>query len=226
MSGFAGIATPLHRLTEHGEEFLWTEECETAFERLKDILTSTPVLAYPNTTDMFVLDTDASGTCLGAVLSQVQDGTEKVVAYYSKVLSRTERNYCVTRRELLAVVAAIRHFHHYLFGRHFLIRTDHHALNWLMSFRNPEGQIARWLEVLGNYDFVLKHHPGKQHGNADALSRRSLTCEECQQCLNAERRDLGREGIQGQPHVKFCNQGTKDTHGTNETPSCMEGWVQ
>lgn len=117
----------------------------------------------------FVLDTDASAFCIGGVLSQIKDGNEQVIAYFSKSLSRPEQNYCVTRRELLAVVESVKHFHHYLYGRYFTIRTDHGALNWLMHFKNPEGQMARWMEVLSVSDFAILHRPGKSHGNADGL---------------------------------------------------------
>ena len=118
-----------------------------------------------------MLDTDASNEGIGAVLSQVEDGKETVIAYASRVLSKAERAYCVTRRELLAVVAFIQHFRAYLLGRHFVIRTDHGSLTWLRSFRNPEGQLARWLEQLQEYDFDIVHRPGCKHLNADALSR-------------------------------------------------------
>ena len=113
---------------------------------------------------------------MGAVLSQIQHGEEKVVAYYSHAMSRSERQYCVTRKELLAVVRSVQHFHFhpYLYGRHFTIRTDHAALRWLLSFRDPEGQIARWLERLQQYDFEIQHRAGTKHGNADALSRQTL----------------------------------------------------
>ena len=76
----------------------------------------------------FVFKRDASDQDIGVVLKQVQDGEEKVVAYYSQSLTKQERNYCVTQKELLAVIAAVRHFHQYPYGRHFLIRTDHGAL--------------------------------------------------------------------------------------------------
>ncbi|KAK3745260.1 hypothetical protein QZH41_010890 [Actinostola sp. cb2023] len=139
IKGFADIARPLHRLTEKGREFVWTSECDIAFNQLKTTLSTAPVLAYPTSKDPFILDTDASNIGLGAVLSQVQDGEEKVIAYYSKSLSKAERNYCVARKELLAIVNAVKRFHHYLYGRPFLVRTDHGALRWLMNFKNPEG---------------------------------------------------------------------------------------
>ncbi len=136
-----------------------------------------------------MLDTDASGYAVGAVLSQLQEGRERVLAYYSKVLTRPERHYCVTRRELLAIVKSIQHFHHYLYGQKFLIRSDHAALQWLLHFRNPEGQIARWIQILQQYDFEIGHRPGPKHGNADSLSRRPCLQEDCRNCERLESRD-------------------------------------
>ena len=119
---------------------------------------------------------------MGSVLSQKQNEHERVIAYYSKSLNKAERAYCVTRRELLAIVASIKHFHHFLVGQKFLIRTDHGALRWLMNFKNPEAQVARWLELLGNYQFEIEHRPGRYHGNADGLSRRPCPENDCKQC--------------------------------------------
>ena len=189
VGGFAEIARPLHRLTEKDTHFIWTAECAQAFQRLKRSLTSAPVLSYPTTTEPFVLDTDASNRGIGAVLSQVQNGEEKAVAYFSTTLSKTERNYCVTRKELLAIVKAVRRFHHYLYGRTFKVRTDHGALRWLLNFKNPEGQLARWLEALGTYDFLIEHRSGVKHQNEDALSRRP--CMDCGHCERAERKEEG-----------------------------------
>ena len=100
-----------------------------------------------------------------------------VIAYSSRSLSKAERRYCVTRKELLAVVHFIKYNRHYLYGKRFLLRTDHGALRWLCNFKEPEGQLARWSEVLGTYDFNIQHRPGKRHGNAVALSR--LPCLQC-----------------------------------------------
>ena len=99
---------PLHHLTEHNVAFLWTEECELAFQELKRRLVTAPILSYSDFSKEFVLDTDA----LGAVLSQVQeDGSEKVIAYGSRLMKKTERRYCATRRELLSVVTFVKQFH-------------------------------------------------------------------------------------------------------------------
>ena len=118
---------------------------------------------------------DASGEGLGAVLSQKANaGGEQVIAYASRALTKSERKYAATRKEMLALVWGIKHFRPYLYGQSFEVRTDHNSLKWLYSFREPEGQIARWLEVLAEYEFTITHRPGVKHTNADALSRSSL----------------------------------------------------
>ena len=131
------------RLTDKGVKFLWTPACQQAFETLKTKLTTAPILAYPNLTDPFILDTDASDTAIGAVLSQRQNGQEKVIGYGSKALSKEERNYCVTRRELLAVVHFVNHYRYYLQGKPFTVRTDHASLKWLLNQKEPRDQLAR-----------------------------------------------------------------------------------
>ena len=128
VAGFASIAKPLHQLMEKNHKFLWTKECQEAFDELKGKLSSPPILAYPRPDGSYILDTDASDVGVGAVLSQVQDGAERVVAYASRTLRRAERNYCVTWKELLAVVVSLKQFRQYLYGRHVVIRTDHDSL--------------------------------------------------------------------------------------------------
>ncbi|GFX21614.1 hypothetical protein TNCV_1400281 [Trichonephila clavipes] len=167
------------------ENLLDKKECEDSFLQLKEALTSSPILIYPQTDKPFILDTDASNESVGEVLSQEIDGQERVVAYWSKCLSKPERNYCVTRKELLAIVKAIEHFHHYLYGQKFLLRTDHASLTWLMNFRNTEDQVARWIQRLNEYYFDIRHRKGSSHGNADALSRRPCP-ENCRHCSRVE----------------------------------------
>jgi len=116
--------------------------CEDGFQKLKSALVSSPILAMPNDSDPFVLDTDACDVSIGAVLSQVQKGEERVTVYASRSLSKQEKNYCVTRKELLAVVYYSKAFRQYLLGRQFLIRTDHSALQWLRTTPEPMGQQA------------------------------------------------------------------------------------
>jgi hypothetical protein len=174
---FGDKAKPLHDLTRKDRVFEWTTEAEISFNELKQCLISAPILAYPNITGRFVLDTDCSGFAMGGIISQIQNTYERVIAYGSKTLNQAEKNYCVTRRELLAVVTFVKKFRHYLYGKRFTVRTDHMSLKWLMNFKEPEGQVARWIEYLSTFDFEIIHRPGKDHGAADALSRRP--CKFC-----------------------------------------------
>ena len=184
---FATICKPLHKLTEKDAKFVWTNHCQNAFDTIKQLLTSAPVLSYPLLEGQpFLLDCDASNVGVGAVLSQLQNDEEKVVSYFSKCLSRSERQYCTTRKELLAVVLAVKHFHHYLFGQKFTVRTDHGSLQWLMRFKNCEGQIARWIETLST--FTVVHRAGRVHNNADSLSRRPCHNDHCKFCDRYEKR--------------------------------------
>ena len=94
-----------------------------------------------------------------------------MISYVSRTLTKSERNYCVTRKELLGLVYFLRHFRPYLLWRPFLVRTDHAALKWIQQFKEPEGQIARWLEQLQEFNLETEYRAGKNHCNADALSR-------------------------------------------------------
>ena len=171
VKGFASIAAPLNHLLEKGKPWEWTKVCEHAFSSLKKMLTTSPILAYPDFEIEFTVDCDASGDGLGAVLSQCIGGGENVISYASRSLTKPEKKYCATRKEMLALVWAVGQFRSYLWGRPFTVRTDHSALQWLYSFKEPEGQVARWLESLAEYEFTVQHRPGKKHTNADALSR-------------------------------------------------------
>lgn len=168
---FSEIAAPLHALTKKGAAFNWTPECQTAFDHLKASLIGADVLALPDDEGQFILDTDASDSAIGAVLSQVQNGEERPVCYASQLYDKHQRNYNVTRKELLALVTFVKKFRQYLLGRHFVIRTDHAALTWLRRCSEPIGQQARWLEILEEFDFDVIHRPGIRHTNADSLSR-------------------------------------------------------
>ena len=181
VQGFAEIAAPLTRLMKKEDKFVWDDGCDEAFMELKHRLTVSPILALPQPIGRFVLDTDASNFAIGGVLSQMQGGLERVIAYGSRSLSKEEKNYCVTRRELLAVTDFLKKYRQYLLGRKFTIRTDHAALTWMRRTPEPIGQQARWISLVDEFDFDIEYRPGKAHGNADALSR--MPCpEECKQC--------------------------------------------
>ena len=168
---FADVAAPLHSLTNKGAPFLWNEACQSAFTQLKEKLTQTPILTYPcfdPSADQFSLQTDASSTGIGAILEQ----GGHVVAYASRILSPSEKNYSVIQRKCLAIVFALKQFRHYLLGRKFSLLTDHAPLQWLSS-QKMEGLLARWALAKQEYDFNITHCKGSENSNADALSRQT-----------------------------------------------------
>ena len=131
-----------------------------------------PILAYPNFEKPFILYTDASTFALGAILAQKDEQKrEHVIAYASRSLNKHERNYAITELECLAVIWAVKHFHHYLHGQKFTVITDHAALKYLMKMPNPVGKLGRWLMILNGYDLEITNRPKKQHTNVDTLSR-------------------------------------------------------
>ena len=117
IQGFTELAAPLYELATKGTEFEWTDRRHEAFGQLKDALTSAPILGFPREDGLWYLDTAASDVGTGAVLSQVQDEEERVIAYVSKSLEGSEQRYCTARKELLAVVRALKHFKCYLYGQ-------------------------------------------------------------------------------------------------------------
>ena len=176
---FAKIVRPMVELTRKGQEFAWTETCQNSFERLKKLLVGADVMGYPlEGGGSFILDVDASDCGIGGVLQQIQDGRERVIAYASRALNKAERNYCISEKELLAIRYFIEYFRQYLLGRRFIVRSDHQALIWLYSLKEPRGKIARWIEILSHYDFAIEYRPGKKQGHCDALSR----CENPKDC--------------------------------------------
>ena len=175
---FSLVAEPLYRVVGK-HNYKWTEEQQEAFDNLKVLLTSQPILALPRKDGDLILDTDASDTTIGAVLSQIQEGKERVLCYGSFAMTREQRRYCTTRKELLAIVRFTRQYRHYLLGTPFTVRTDHSSLTWLFNFKDPQGQLARWIEELSQYHILLKHRPGKYHTNADVVSRKPEPDDYC-----------------------------------------------
>jgi len=177
VQNFASIAEPLSALTKKGVRFSWSPEAQEAFEHLKRAFAETVTLAYPQPDQTFILDTDASDVAVGAILSTTVEGVERPIAFFSRVMNSSQRNYCLTRRELLAVIACIQHFRHYLVGATVILRTDYYSLKWLRTFKRPEGILARWIETLAEFDYTVEHRPGRLHYNADGLSR--PFCKQC-----------------------------------------------
>ena len=148
-----------------------------AFQEVKDHLTSAPVLAHPRFNDpkaTWILDTDWSRTnnACGMVLSQVQDGVERPIAFHGIKLKDSQKNYAATKGELAGVILGLKKFKYFLVGTEFTLRTDHKALEAITKLENPEPVVTRWLEALATFRFKPVYRPGPKHGNADSLSRR------------------------------------------------------
>ena len=157
IKGFSEVAAPLTHLTRKDVDFQWSDSVQQCFEKLKLALCTAPILAYPKPDGIpvFILDTDASNIGIGGILQQVPDGKEQAIAYASNKLDKSQQRYSVTRRELLAMVTFIHQFKHYLLGRKVILRTDHGALKWLYNFKDTQGQLARWIETLAQYNFEI-----------------------------------------------------------------------
>ena len=156
--GFSKVAEPLHALTKKDTLFIWGPDCQLSFEKLKQLLMTSLVLAFPDFSQRFILETDASGAGLGAVLAQEQsDGTTRPVAYASWSLLKHERNYGITELEGLGVVWAVKHFRPYLYGNPCLVYTDHQALKSLLNTPQPSGKLARWGLALQEMDLTIQH---------------------------------------------------------------------
>ena len=216
---FAEIARPLHELTKKNQKFQWTERQEEAFCTLKRKLTEAPILASPRDEGTYILDTDASDAALGASIQQWQDGELRVIGYSSRALSEAEKRYCTTRKELAGVVFGLKQYRQFLLAReNFVIRTDHAALTQLKRTPEPVGQQARWLDLLAEYNFEIKHRAGSAHRNADALSRRPCereTEEECKQCRPKQKTSCF--GVRRQRELIFWNSNLTESETDRKT---------
>jgi hypothetical protein len=171
---FAKITRPLSSCLKKGRKVIINEEYKNSFNTCKQLLTNAPLLQFPDFEKPFILTTDASNFALGAVLSQGAIGSDKPIAYASKTLSDTETRYSTIEKELFAIIWAVKHFRPYLYGKKFIIYTDHRPLAWLYSLKEPNSKLTRWRLRLEEYDFEIRYKKGPQNTNADALSRIKL----------------------------------------------------
>ena len=170
---FAHVVEPMRSVLRE-ENFIWHAEAEQSFVKVKNLLQENCTLALFNTTAEVVYVTcDASAYGLGAVLSQKVNGKERVVACASRTLSSAERNYSVGEREALACVFAVEKWHVFLWGKKFVIRTDHSALTTMLSKGTDRKsmRIARWYSKLMKYNYDIEYRPGSDNKLADGLSR-------------------------------------------------------
>ena len=202
IKGYSSIASPLYEATsikdKNGQPMTigkrrservtleLSDKARLAFERLKHCLTTTTedspeagILLMPDFAKPFVLYTDACDEGLGAVLCQMEDTKKcRPVAFYSRKLKTSERKYAIGEKELMAIVFAMEHYKIYLYGREFVVRTDHRPLQWLRDLKNPSTRLARWLIIARQFIFKIEFISGIQNAAADALSRYFIHGEE------------------------------------------------
>lgn len=174
---FGEIVIPLNKLCKKYATFIWDNSCQKAFEKLRESLSTPPVLQFPDFSqeNEFQLHTDASGTAIGSVLS---NKNKLPIAYASRGLNKAELNYPTVEKELLSIVWSVNYFRHYLLGKKFRIFTDHRPLVYLFNMNNPSSRLIKFRLKLEEYDFEIEYVKGKDNVAADALSRVLLTSDE------------------------------------------------
>jgi hypothetical protein len=178
---FSKLVKPITSLLKNDTKFNWSSRCNEAFEQLKMLLTTAPVLAQPDTEKPFDVYCDASGSGLGCVL--MQEG--RVIAYASRQLRRHEEHYPTHDLELVVVVHALKIWRHYLLGNICHIYTDHKSLKYIFTQLELNMRQRRWLELIKDYELEIHYHPGKANVVADALSRKA-SCH----CLTMKTSDI------------------------------------
>lgn len=179
---YAKIAKPLTDLTKKGALWKWGETQQNAFDTIKKLLTTAPILRQADPTKPYLLRTDASSYAIGACLLQGEGPDERPVEYASRLLTSAERNYSTTEREALAVVFGVTKFRGYIEGYPVRVISDHQPLKWLMSLKSPSGRLARWALFLQGYDLKIEYTPGRANVVADTLSRPPCTDETMEVC--------------------------------------------
>jgi hypothetical protein len=176
IEGFAKVARPLHNLTKKGTPFKFGKEELAALAKLKELITSAPILMLPNSTQPFRIEADSSDFATGGVLSQLcsDDGKWHPVAFLSKSLSAVERNYKIHDKEMLAIIRALEEWRHFLEGAQHTIEiwTDHKNLEYFQTAQNLNRCQAHWSLYLSRFHFDLFHWPGTSMGKPNAVSHR------------------------------------------------------
>lgn len=169
--GFSIVARPLNMLTKKRMAFMWSKDCDDAFNKLKSRLCKPHILKYPNFDEQFIITTDASQYGVGAVLSQLHNGVDSPIAFASRAFLKSEINKSTIEKEMLAIHFAIKHFRPYVYGVKFLVRSDHRPLQFLYSMKDPSSKLSRMRLDLAEYDFTIEYIKGADNVVADSLSR-------------------------------------------------------
>ncbi len=179
---FSQVAAPLTAFTSTKSHYAWSNVAQEAFDRLKRLFSSAPILITPDTSGQFIVEVDASSIGVGAVLSQrsSQDDQVHPCAFFSHRLSPAERNYDVGNRELLAIRLALDEWRHWLEGaaQPFIVWTDHRNFTYIRSARRLNARQARWALFFGRFDFTISYRPGSKNTKPDALSRQFNSSED------------------------------------------------
>lgn len=171
---YSTITAPLDKVRKENGVIKWTEKMEDSFESLKQAMTKRVLLAHPRNDLVFKLGVDASDFGLGAWLAQGEKKEQlRYISFASRSLSKSERNYSATKKELLAIVWALNRFRNYLSARKFTLFTDHRSLIYLFTQKSPSSMMYRWYDTLLEFDYDIVHIAGKHNIIADALSRKS-----------------------------------------------------
>ncbi|KAL0301589.1 UNVERIFIED_CONTAM: Retrovirus-related Pol polyprotein from transposon.6 [Sesamum radiatum] len=201
VKGYSEIVRPMTDLLKKTETWDWTPQCQVAFDNLKRTMVTDPVLALPDMSKPFTVETDGSDFALGEVLMQYGHP----VAFESRKLKNVERRYSVHEKELLAVINYLRLCRHYYLGSPFVVETDNTAVSYLMTQPKLTSRQARWQELLMEFHFVLEYRAGSSNHVADALSRRAdlatlgLVAGLSSSSVSTSVRDWARELLSGDP---------------------------
>ena len=168
---FSAIACPLYNFLAKDVTFEWSQACEAAFDKLKTMLVSPPIMRSPNWDLPFEIMCDASDYAIGAVLGQREDKNAFVIYYASKTLDSAQSNYTTTEKEFLDVVFALEKFRSYIVGSSVTIFTDHAALKYLLSKQDTKPRLTRWIPLYQEFNLTIKDKKGVENVVADHLSR-------------------------------------------------------
>ena len=183
ISSLSTMIHPLNQLLQRHRPWRWSKACQCAFQSAKYALASNRVLAHYNPGLPLKLAADASSYGVGAVIShQYPDGSERPIAFASRTLMTSEKNYSQLEKEALAIIFGVKKFHQYLYGRQFMLLTDHKPLVTILGPKNMIPPLAavrlqRWADILSAYQYVIQYKKTSDHANADGLSRLPLAKE-------------------------------------------------
>ena len=181
------ICKPLYNLLKSDVDFVWDDQCKTAFEKLKMHMQTAPILNYPDFSKAFIVTCDSSGHSIGYMLTQLDENNkERAICFGGRSLRPCETRWSISEKECLALVESVKLWHCYLANQFFTVYTDHIALKYLQKLKQGNSRLYRWSLALQGYNFEIKYKPGKANVCADALSRREYPPESQKKAIDIE----------------------------------------